>query len=609
MGGLRAALLAALLGGVTALLALTPAAQRLERDLGLGLLYRVRGPVAVPDEAVVIAVNRRSVDWLRFHAPDYGAVAPSLARCLLPRAEAALAEAHSAGDLPRGLYACVVERLVAEGAALIVFDVLFAKTTPDDAIFATTISHAPVLLFERIDQRLVGPGHAVRLRESPRQAFSEAARATGMFVVEAPAGGFLEGYLTGLPEFPTLRDLASLAWVERTGHPLPARPEPRTVPVWFYGPPGRLPHLDLRTLLGAPQGRRLEGRVAFVGLSEPESPGAPDHFRVPVPGSAGRAMAGVEIMATAFLNRLHGASLAKPAPAAGAGIVAAFAALAALAAIRLAGRAGLTAIAALALGYGAVSAAAFTGLRLWLPVALPLLIVAPAALIGALALRYARTRRLVGRLTPGRIARQLLDAPEPEAHHLQTEPVSILLCDIVSSTSLADRLPPDTYGALMQRFYDLAAEPIDREGGLIVEFPGDGALAVFPASLCGPAHGAQALAAARAICRAVDGAGPLPGLPPEGRLTLRLALHSGLASTGDVGARSRSNYKALGDAVNLTFAIERHGKGIAPAGRHILLLSAEAMAEAGADPAEAEDLGRLALPGRPRPVHLHRLSP
>ncbi len=598
----------ALLSGA---LALTPAAARLERDPGLGLLYWLRGPVAVPQEAAVLAINRRSVDWLRFHAGDLERAAPALARCLSAEARAALARAHAPGDLPRGIYACALERLGREGARAVAADILFAKETPEDPRLARAIAGVPTVLFERIETRSPAPGMTLRLRQRPRAAFAEAAAGTGMFLIEAPSGGYLEGYVTGLAEFPGLEDLARVAWRVATGaeRGAEAAPEaPATRPLWLYAPPGGLAHRDLSEFLAGPEETGwAAGRAVFLGLSEPETPGAPDHFRVPVPGSDGRAMAGVEVIATAYLNRLRGEVPLRPGRAARAGLVAALAGLLWAAALLVPGRPGLVALVGLAALYAAGAAAAFLGLRLWLPVALPLFAVAPLALIAGLGLRYAGTRDLVRHLAPRPVAARLLDHGSVPSRDLVTEPATVLLADVVGSTGLGLEMRTEAYARAIQRFYDIAAGPIEREGGLLVEFLGDATLALFTETDTGPDHAARAVAAARGIAAALDAAGHIPELGPERRLRLRIALNTGPAATGDVGAASRYSYKALGEAVTLAFAIEAAGKRMRPGAGHLVLLSEATRAAAGLDDRATLPLGARRLPGRPRPLPLHRL--
>ncbi len=134
-----------------ALVFLSPPGQRLERDYGLASLYWLRGPVAVPPEAIVIALDQRSVNWLQFNAADFARVSDILPSCLTPHARDALSRARNISDMPRGVHACLTGELTRRGATLIGFDILLQVETPDDAALAEAIRSAGnVLLYERI---------------------------------------------------------------------------------------------------------------------------------------------------------------------------------------------------------------------------------------------------------------------------------------------------------------------------------------------------------------------------------------------------------------------------------------------------------------------------
>ncbi|MEB3171421.1 MAG: adenylate/guanylate cyclase domain-containing protein, partial [Synechococcaceae cyanobacterium] len=100
--------------------------------------------------------------------------------------------------------------------------------------------------------------------------------------------------------------------------------------------------------------------------------------------------------------------------------------------------------------------------------------------------------------------------------------------------------------------------PIERNGGLVNKFTGDGLLAVFgaPLSQGRAADATAAVAAARSIR---DGIEALNGaLAGEGQpsVQLRLGLHSGWVLAGSVGSRDRWEYGVIGDAVNCAARIE-----------------------------------------------------
>jgi DNA-binding SARP family transcriptional activator len=57
--------------------------------------------------------------------------------------------------------------------------------------------------------------------------------------------------------------------------------------------------------------------------------------------------------------------------------------------------------------------------------------------------------------------------------------VTILFCDLVNSTRLANELDPEAYRELMSRYFEVVRVPIERHGGTIEKFIGDAVMAVF----------------------------------------------------------------------------------------------------------------------------------
>ncbi len=112
-------------GGLGALLALTPWGAAVEERFGLSWLFAVRGPLEPPAETVVVSLDRESAEELG-----------------LP---------EKISDWPRAVYARLIERLVAAGAPVIAFDVIFdrPRAPADDRALAQAIAAAGrVVLFE-----------------------------------------------------------------------------------------------------------------------------------------------------------------------------------------------------------------------------------------------------------------------------------------------------------------------------------------------------------------------------------------------------------------------------------------------------------------------------
>jgi len=107
--------------------------------------------------------------------------------------------------------------------------------------------------------------------------------------------------------------------------------------------------------------------------------------------------------------------------------------------------------------------------------------------------------------------------------------LTVMFCDLVGSTSLSGRLDPELYRSVLSRYRRLAAEiAVDRHGGFVTGFQGDGMLALFGYPTMRGRDTERGVIAALEIVAEVaalsDQIAELIGEP----LAVRAALHRGL---------------------------------------------------------------------------------
>ena len=602
----------ALLFGLTMFgILLSPAGRVLEKEYGLPLLYALRGPVAAPPEAMVIGLDNRSVRWLNARAigwyndPDsIHQSAPGLAECMPESSWQALLGAANINHIPRPVHACLVDALAARGARLISFDINFNKDRQGDAVLAGAIARAGnVLLFERF-----ADDDGIELRSQPKAMFREAAIDTMAFRVDSARGQMVTGYRLRYDLAGDLRAMPDRAWSAYTGEPLPQAVEGLQW-FWLYGPPLSVRTVPLMNVFdpgAAAMPEDMSNVVVFIGSSDPEDASIDDHFPVPTSGRGNRLIGGVELAATAFLNRLHGTQLQR-LPAWAEGLVAFLVAVLGTAIVfNMAGWKLVWGLGLLALGWLAVSGAAFAGAQLWLPVAVPVFLTSGLLVLGALSVRYMFVRTLVERLAPRQVASTLLGGTDADRRTMRTEQATVMFIDLIGSTGMAESLDEFTYSGAISQYYETATGVVEAHGGMVVEFMGDGVLAMFSQSVSGPRHAARACAAASALLsRVAEDNSQVGADTPE--LGLRIGINTGLTATGDIGAKHRFNFKALGDVVNVAARLEHLAKEIGDQGRGVILLS-EATKDAALLPGESlEALGFRKLRGRRDAVNIFRL--
>lgn len=155
-----------------------------------------------------------------------------------------------------------------------------------------------------------------------------------------------------------------------------------------------------------------------------------------------------------------------------------------------------------------------------------------------------RERKRLHDLFGRHVGRQVADQALAKAPELGGEErdVAVFFIDLIGSTTLAASRPPTEIVELLNRFFAVIVEEVDRAGGFINKFEGDAALAVFgaPAGIPDPAGGA--LSAARRIMARIAVAVP--------EVKAGIGVASGRAVAGNVGAHDRFEYTVIGDPVN-----------------------------------------------------------
>jgi adenylate cyclase len=202
-----------------------------------------------------------------------------------------------------------------------------------------------------------------------------------------------------------------------------------------------------------------------------------------------------------------------------------------------------------------------------------------------------RVRDLFGR----HVGREVAAAAEREKPQLGGEErhVAVVFVDIIGATQLVTSRPAAEVVQLLNRFFAVIVEEVDRHHGLVNKFEGDAVLAVFgaPNHLDRPED--HALAAARAIASRLDSEVP--------ECQAGIGVTAGQAVAGNVGAKERFEYTVIGEPVNeaarlCELAKSRPGK---------LLATADTLEGASEEECARWSLGdTVTLRGHERPTRL-----
>ena len=139
--------------------------------------------------------------------------------------------------------------------------------------------------------------------------------------------------------------------------------------------------------------------------------------------------------------------------------------------------------------------------------------------------------------------------------------VTVLFCDIRSFTMFAERALPYDVIHILNRYFEAIGAIIDRHGGYIDKYMGDGIMVVFGLDrTVSSDHPRLAAAAARDIVRALPEFNQYLKTHFNHEFRVGVGIHTGTVILGSLGFHKKKEFTALGDTVNTASRIEALNK-------------------------------------------------
>jgi len=502
---------------------------------------------------------------------------------------------------PRQIYAPVLDFLKAGGAKAVFFDLILSEASTygidDDRLFAEAMARAgnvflPVFLSaeereaEAAETRLLersaldrsrvpGPAiHALKSVSLPVDVLAAAAVKVGnvQFVPDGDSvyrrlplvfryGDWL------LPALPlAMADFISEGVDLRE---VPLDPSGNMI-LHFFGPRGTYQTLSIGAIINSQarieeglepqvQPREFAGKTVIVGTT---AAGLLD-FR---PTPFGGVYPGMEILATALDNLVHGDAIHE-APAAVTWVSVLFFALLAGMGTSMLKKTGH--LAALGLFLPALAAAgsllaARTGV--WVEFVAPAFAALSAFIVAAL-LSYGvegRQRRFIKNafryyLSPQVIDR-VLDNPALLRLGGERREITAFFSDVAGFTSISEGLSPEDLVGLLNAYLSEMTDIILDLGGTLDKYEGDAIIAFWNAPLDLPDHALRACRAALRCQRRLAERREDFRRRYGHEVRMRVGINSGPAVVGNMGSARRFDYTAMGDTMNLASRLEGAGK-------------------------------------------------
>jgi adenylate cyclase len=178
--------------------------------------------------------------------------------------------------------------------------------------------------------------------------------------------------------------------------------------------------------------------------------------------------------------------------------------------------------------------------------------------------------------------------------------VAVMFVDFRSFTSGARDRPPQEVVDRLDGAFAVLVDILDRHGGIVNKFLGDGFLALFGAPLAAEDAAHRAVAAARDMLDANDRVNKATSWP----LRIGIGIHIGEVVAGSIGSPRRKEYTVIGDTVNFAARLEALNKEF----NSQFLISADMHAALGNDCGDAVSLGEVPVRGYDRPMTVWQLG-
>ena len=503
---------------------------------------------------------------------------------------------HKSASWDRGIYARLLDRLTAEGARAVVFDMVFSDTNEmkleGDLDFARAIkANGKVILAADLFYTPEGSPTVSR----PIDPLIDAAADWGIDQLDTDEDLTPRKHLHVLRD-PNAEQFSSMSW--QTAHLLGV-PETqcetnRATERWlhYYGPPqviqvngdktakipGTIPGVSLwqamETNAACPAGF-FSNQVVFVGsnIKTYFAFDRKDEYRSPYTGR--NFIPGVEVQATEFLNLLRHDWLTRSTFVQEKWLVL-LAGLffgIGLTCFRPTTAALLAVLAMVAVTW--LAHYLFWRHQFWFPWLIIVAVQIPVAMLWSILYNslsaYVQNRLLeqsLGLYLSPKQVQRILKEPGLRQPGGSKQVVSILFSDIAGFSRISEQLDPQELVQLLNAYYEKTIRCIHQTDGTIVDIIGDAIFAVWNAPELQPDHQEKMLAAALAFQQNVT---QFNGKQGGLALRTRVGLHTGEVVVGNVGSSEHFDYTAIGENVNLASRLEGLNKQL---GTDVLLTRA-----------------------------------
>lgn len=171
------------------------------------------------------------------------------------------------------------------------------------------------------------------------------------------------------------------------------------------------------------------------------------------------------------------------------------------------------------------------------------------------------TRNAFGRFLSKDIVKQLLDTPGGLTLGGTKRELTIMMSDLRGFTAMSERMDAGDLITMLNHYLGEMTEVIESNNGTIIEFIGDGIMAIFGAPEQSDKHASDAVAAALHMEERMEDINKWNKERDYPVLEMGIGINTGEVIVGNIGSERRTKYGVVGSHVNLCGRVESYTVG------------------------------------------------
>lgn len=219
-----------------------------------------------------------------------------------------------------------------------------------------------------------------------------------------------------------------------------------------------------------------------------------------------------------------------------------------------------------------------------------------------------RALRWFEHYVPKKVVEQLIRYGDIIDSQTAAREITVMFTDVVGFSTISEGMLADEVAAFINHHFSMIVACVEDEGGTVDKFMGDAVMAFWQESDCQEHTAEHACKAAMAISDTIRSDNLDRVRRGQSAVGIRIGIHTGVATVGNIGAPGRLNYTIIGDTVNIGQRLEMLGRDVNPSGIGVSILTSSDTAENLSRNFNPVALGSYKLKGRVSAIDVYSLG-